>query len=153
MVWWCDGSGRIQLNITKDQARSGSHQGECHDDVEALMQVPAIRRQLNKIEPGPLARVIAEYTDWDVSDHQTNLNRILWIACGDINDNTIAADYLGTSVETVCLQIRDKTITETCYPGDNYSVHYGWDSDHSTMLIKIIPLGGDRTGQDANQSR
>ncbi len=84
MVWWSSSSGRIELNITKAQASQGSHSGSCDSDIEDLRTVPTIRRQLDKIDPDLLAKELAEYTDWDTTEHDANLNRILWIACGDI---------------------------------------------------------------------
>lgn len=80
----------IELQITKEQAKSASHQGQCDDDVKALSEVPAIRRQLNKIDAQELADALSEYGAWDeteLKDHEQNLQRALWLACGDIVDN------------------------------------------------------------------
>ena len=80
-------SGRITLTLTKDQARTGHHQGRCDDDVAYLRTVPAIRRQLAKLDPALLRTELSEYGAWDdteLADHDANLNRILWLACGDI---------------------------------------------------------------------
>lgn len=88
-MWWSTSSGRIELNITKAQAARGSHQGQCHEDVQALMRVPTIRRQLQKIEPALLAAELKEYGAWDdaeLADHTANLGRLVWIACGDIQE-------------------------------------------------------------------
>ncbi len=65
----------------------GSHQGACDDDIAALRQVPAIRRQLDKIKPETLQAELREYGAWDdaeLADHDANLSRILWLLCGDI---------------------------------------------------------------------
>ncbi len=86
-MWASTSSGRIELNITKEQAAIGSHQGACDDDIAALRQVPAIRRQLEKIKPETLKAELREYGAWDdaeLADHDANLSRILWILCGDI---------------------------------------------------------------------
>lgn len=77
----------IVLNITKKEAHIGAHQGRCDDDIGYLRTIPRIRRQLAKIDPETLKRELKEYGAWDdkeLSDHDENLNRILWIACGDI---------------------------------------------------------------------
>ena len=88
-MYWSSSSGGIELNITRAQAASCSHLGACDTDVSALSQVPAIARQLRKIKPDNLAVKLKEYGAWDTSelaDHDQNLQRILWIACGDICD-------------------------------------------------------------------
>ena len=54
----------IPLEMTKAQAAMASHQGKCDDDVEALCRVPAIARQLAKIDPAKLASELSEYGDF-----------------------------------------------------------------------------------------
>lgn len=86
-MWFTTGSGRIELRLTKDQARQGSHQGQCDDDITDLRRLPAIRRQLDKIGEALLRDELREYGAWDdedLADHDQNLSRLLWIACGDI---------------------------------------------------------------------
>ncbi len=82
----------IPLEMTKAQAAMASHQGQCDDDVEALCQVPAIARQLAKIDPAKLASELREYGAWDdveLADHQQNLRRFVWLAAGDIIEGNI----------------------------------------------------------------
>lgn len=86
-MWFTTGSGRIELNLTKAQALRGSHAGMCDADIRELRRIPAICRQLAKIKPALLAAELREYADWDTFDHEDNLDRLLWIACGDIADN------------------------------------------------------------------
>ena len=77
----------MELNITKNEAAKGSHQGSCDADIADLMTVPRIRRQLNKLNPVKLAGALKEYGAWDdveLSDHEQNKARILWIVCGNI---------------------------------------------------------------------
>lgn len=88
-MWFSTGSGRINLQLTKEQAHTGYHQGSCDEDIAYLRTVPAIRRQLAKIDPATLASELSEYGAWDddeLADHEVNLDRILWLACGDIHD-------------------------------------------------------------------
>lgn len=90
-MWFSTSSGRIELRLTKDQAHTGSHQGQCDEDIAFLQTVPAIRRQLAKISPDLLRDELREYGAWDkeeLADHDLNLGRILWLACGDIVDNS-----------------------------------------------------------------
>ncbi len=86
-MWYTSGCGRIELQLTTKQAQSASHQGQCDEDVKALSQVPSVARQLAKIEPDTLARELKEYGAWDaneLADHEQNLQRLLWLAAGDI---------------------------------------------------------------------
>lgn len=89
-MWYTSASGIIELNITKNVAESCSHSGSCDNDVMLALQIPAIKRQLAKIDPVVLARELKECGAWDedeLQDHSANLMRILWIAAGDITEN------------------------------------------------------------------
>jgi hypothetical protein len=93
-MWFSTSSGRIELRLTREQAATGSHPGACDADVAHLRTVPAIRRQLDKIAPDVLRAELREYGAWDaveLRDHDRNLSRILWLACGDIADAERAA--------------------------------------------------------------
>lgn len=73
--------------MTLDQAHSASHQGECDDDVEALVLVPKIARQLKKIAPDKIRAELRECGAWDkveLADDEQNMRRIVWIAAGNI---------------------------------------------------------------------
>ena len=59
------------------------------DDVAALMTVPYVAKQLNAIDPNALVSELKEYGAWDdeqLSDHEENKSRILWIAGGNIRE-------------------------------------------------------------------
>lgn len=80
---------RFEIQITKDQARQGAHQGECYQDVKALLDLPKIRRQFKKIDPDKIREELKEYGAWDkeqLSDDEENRIRILWIACGNVKE-------------------------------------------------------------------
>jgi hypothetical protein len=86
----------FDIGLTLEQARSASHQGQCGSDVEALSKVPEVAAQLAAIDPAALRRCLREYGTWDageLADHEQNLQRILWLAAGDIMDNP-PADWL-----------------------------------------------------------
>jgi hypothetical protein len=89
MEFWTS-SGRIGLRMTRAQAASACHPGPCDDDVAALARVPAIRRQLAKIDQAMLAEELREYGAWDETeraDHEQNLQRIVWLAACEICEN------------------------------------------------------------------
>lgn len=90
-MYWGSSCGRIELNITKAQAARGAHPGPCDNDIAALRTIPTIRRQLAKLRKDHVAACLQEFGAWDaaeLADHDQNLSRLLWIACGDINEQT-----------------------------------------------------------------
>lgn len=77
------------LLLPRDVIKACSHPGPCDEDVQRCMDMPEIECQLSKINPDDLRKELREYgvwTDEDLADHQTNLERILWIAAGNIQD-------------------------------------------------------------------
>lgn len=89
-MWFTSSHGTIEIEMTMAQAKSASHQGQCDADVLELSQNRKIRRQLERIDPAALRKELAEYGAWDeqeLADHEQNIQRILWIAAGDIVEN------------------------------------------------------------------
>lgn len=87
--WFSTGSGRIGFQIAENDAAQASHPGDCEADVKELRQKPYIAEQLIAIKPEVPAEELKEYGAWDdkeLSDHDQNLTRLLWLACGDIAD-------------------------------------------------------------------
>ena len=87
--WWSTGSGRIELQLWQSDSEAGSHQGDCQNDVQELLAVPYIYNQLDALDSGLIATELGEYGAWDdeeLRDHCANLERLLWIACGDIQE-------------------------------------------------------------------
>jgi hypothetical protein len=84
-MFWTESLGRIELQLTKAQARKGFHQGQCDDDIAELRRIPAIRRQLDKLSPPLVAECLRDCGAWnELSNHDENLSLLLWIACSDI---------------------------------------------------------------------
>lgn len=91
-MYWTSSSGRIELNIPKGLASIGYHSGACDSDIAELMQLDSIKAQLSGIPPQVLSEELREFGAWDdleLSNHGDNLARILWIACGDIQEGEI----------------------------------------------------------------
>lgn len=89
-AWYTSSCGRVELEIDRNDARIGYHQGSCDADISALRQVPYIAAQLAKIDPAALRAELRGYGAWndaELADHEANLDRVLWLACGDIVDN------------------------------------------------------------------
>mgnify|MGYP006276363557 FL=1 len=92
MEYWTDSYGRLELQLSLDQAAQGYHRGACDADIAALMQDQTISSQLSKLDPEIVRDCLKEYGAWDqeeLSNHNANLERLLWIACGDIQEREI----------------------------------------------------------------
>lgn len=79
------------LTLTKEQARAASHQGQCDESVRALSEVPQIARQLRLLRAEDVRLELEEYGAWnseELADHAQNLQRILWIAAGNIREES-----------------------------------------------------------------
>ena len=75
------------LRLTKSDANKGSHSGQCDQDVKELKEKTYIKKQLSKLDPIKLAKELCECGAWDeteLSDHDANIDRWLWISCADI---------------------------------------------------------------------
>lgn len=86
---WSSSSGRLNLRLTDEQARGASHQGQCDDDVLALSQDPGIASQVAQWPADTLRAELREYGAWsdaELQDHAQNIQRMLWIAAGDVVD-------------------------------------------------------------------
>ena len=82
------------LTMTLEQAQSASHQGACDADVKALSEVPAIAAQLATFDPAEVAQDLREYGAWstdELADHDQNLQRLLWLAAGNIREEDATA--------------------------------------------------------------
>ena len=80
---------KFTITMTKKQALSASHVGQCDEDVEELLRDASIRRQLAKISDADLKNTLREYGAWEddqLLDRQVNERRIIWIAAGDISE-------------------------------------------------------------------
>jgi hypothetical protein len=94
-LWACTGSGRIEIELTREQANSVFHSGPCDDDVAALRSEPAIAAQLASIDPATLRDELREYGAWEddeLQDHEANLDRILWLLASDAAEEAFLAE-------------------------------------------------------------
>ena len=75
------------------EADEQPRKGQCIDDVLALSRVPKIAKQLAKVDPEVLRGELREYGAWDaaeLADHDANLERLLWLAAGDITEENVS---------------------------------------------------------------
>jgi hypothetical protein len=88
-LFWTSSSGRIELEIPTQLVAVGYHSGDCQEGIDYLLTLDSIKNQLGKINPERLASELKEYGAWndaELSVHQNNLQRLLWLACGDLTD-------------------------------------------------------------------
>ena len=91
-MWFTSSSGLIEIKMTRDQAMTCAHPGPCDGDVLALSRHLKIWRQLDKINPDVLRGELKGYGAWSdeaLMDHSQNLQRILWVAAGNICDQLL----------------------------------------------------------------
>ena len=92
LFWFTSSSGRIEFQMTQEQAESMSHSGQCDSDIAAGRECPSLAAQLAAIDPATLRAELKEYGTWtdeELTDHETNLNRILCLAACDIRENEL----------------------------------------------------------------
>ena len=77
------------LNITKAVANECSRSGDNEYSVNYYMNLPKYRKQLLKLDKEQVRNELNEYGAWDndeLSNHEDNLQRLFWLACGNISD-------------------------------------------------------------------
>lgn len=76
---------RFEVTLPLQCVIDCSHQGKCDDDVKFWL------KKLNLvIFPDDLRKELKEYGAWDeieLSDHESNLNRILWITACNLKED------------------------------------------------------------------
>jgi hypothetical protein len=86
--WWTSSSGRIEIELSREVIESCHHQGACDDDVEYWQS----KLDLN-LDRESMIDELGEYGAWSDDELNTLSNdeleqKILWIACGDIQDDS-----------------------------------------------------------------
>jgi hypothetical protein len=77
----------FEIEFREDDAASAWHQGQCEEDVAALLCARYIKAQFDAIDPDDIRAELAECGAWDkneLADDAQNRARILWIAAGDV---------------------------------------------------------------------
>ena len=89
MPWWSSSCGRIELKIPSDIVRSVARPGSNDAAVDIAVQDARIRPALAALDREVVRRVVGEYGDWSDAERRNddkNLQRLLWLACWDIED-------------------------------------------------------------------
>jgi len=86
---WNDTNYGNDLRLTRADAAMCSHSGACDDDVAFLITKPYVKKQIACIDPEQLKKELKEYGAWDdeeLSVHEDNIRRWVWISAGTIAD-------------------------------------------------------------------
>lgn len=89
--WYSSSCGRIELTMSLEQAESVSGSGEQTGNVQALLKQQNIIDQTKNIDNNVLYEIILEIfydSDDDLNDHESNIERLIWLAGCDITENT-----------------------------------------------------------------
>ena len=76
---------RFTVEMPFEAVGDCSHQGDCQPEVRDWLP----RLDLSNVKPDDLRAELAEYGAWEedeLQEHQTNLERIIWIAAGNIRE-------------------------------------------------------------------
>lgn len=83
-----DGLRGLEIEMSLDDAESASHQGECFEDVVALVAKPEIAAQLDKIGAETIRLALKESGGFEnLHDDDLNRQRAAWMAACDIREN------------------------------------------------------------------
>ena len=105
--WFTSSCGRIEFQMTLEQAQSVCHTGQCISDVKALSNMPEIKAITDELDPETVRLVVREaygdITEEELKDDEANIERLLWIAGCDIdeheNDSMITCTGCNNTVE------------------------------------------------------
>jgi hypothetical protein len=93
---WQDGMGYgLELRLTQADVDTVPLMGPADEAVAELRRDKRIEGQLQAWTVAAVNSHLKEYGSWDEeerADHEMNLTRALWLACGDIHENPM--DYL-----------------------------------------------------------
>lgn len=82
---------KFKIEMTKIQAETCSHSGDCEPEVINLLKMPSIKRQMAKCRDVDLKAELSEYGAWEENEldsREENEKRIIWIAAGNIADGS-----------------------------------------------------------------
>lgn len=82
---------RFELRLTARDVRMAYHTGRCDNDVPVVVARPYVRKQLDAIPADAIRAELRGYGAWDeieLRDDAQNRVRLVWLAAGDIVDNT-----------------------------------------------------------------
>lgn len=88
-MMWFSGSGKIELNIPARIYKQVPISGQADEIIEKLVFMPVVMKQFMIIPDSLLVETLREYGGWsdtELADRLNNLQRLLWIACLDLQE-------------------------------------------------------------------
>ncbi len=83
---------RFDIEIPIELVETVPRHGMCDDAIETLCTTEPMSSYLALLNPQEIKDELSEYGAWnetELSDHNQNLRRILWIAIGNIQEETL----------------------------------------------------------------
>ena len=88
--YWCSSCGRIEFELKQSTVDAICHSGRNDDSVAHERNEDYLKDIFAGIDPMILREVIgemfADITESELNDHESNLERMLWMASWDIFD-------------------------------------------------------------------
>ena len=84
----CNGND-IRIDMTEEVVNSMPRIGNCEEATLTISQLPEIKEQTDEWGKDNLREELMEYGAWDdeeLKDHAQNIQRMLWMICGDLLD-------------------------------------------------------------------
>tara|TARA_R110002110_G_scaffold103517_1_gene261609 strand:+ start:360 stop:677 length:318 start_codon:yes stop_codon:yes gene_type:complete len=95
--WWSSSCGRIEFELKQSTVDSICHGGSNDDAVEHESNEDYLKAIFAGIDPmilrGVIDEMFADITESELNDHESNLERMLWMASWDIFEYTMQGGY------------------------------------------------------------
>lgn len=95
LYWFTSSSGKIEFTMPGEAVLDIAQPGPADAAVAWWKAQPELAQQLAQIDRATLASELSEYGAWDdveLSGHEDNLDRIVWLAAGDISDSVYSCE-------------------------------------------------------------
>lgn len=92
LYWYTSSMYMVEFRLPGQAIIDCHHSGQCDNEVEYWIQ----KLDLSDIDPDHLAGELGEYGSWDrdeLSDHDANLARIVWLAAADLQEAIAQGEY------------------------------------------------------------
>lgn len=97
--WWHSSCGRIEFELKQSTVDAICHSGRNDGAVEHESNEDYLKAIFAGIDPMILREVIEQtfpdITESELNDHESNLERMLWMASWDIFDGLMDDDFMG----------------------------------------------------------
>lgn len=91
-MWWTNGNGTLELQLSPEQFNTVAHSGDNEPAVRALLAQPSVAAQVAEWDADTVREHLREYGAWDeaeLADEEMNLVRTLWLAAWDLHEEQL----------------------------------------------------------------